>query len=111
MHSRIEARIDQMLDAGWLNEVEKLRSDGVGRDLPSMSAIGYRQLFDYIENRETWDNVREAIELGNRRLISAQNNWFKARDDRISWFDITVRDFGQTVFQVADRWLGDRSKT
>ncbi len=111
LHSKIEARIDQMLDAGWLKEVEKLRSDGVGRDLPSMSAIGYRQLFDYIENRETWADVREAIALGNRRLISAQNNWFKARDDRISWFDITVRDFDQTVIQVADRWLSDRSKT
>ena len=108
LHSRVEDRIDQMLDANWLEEVKKLRCNGVKRDTPSMSAIGYRELFDYIDSRESWETVREAILVGNRRLIGAQNNWFKARDERISWFDITTDDFAGDVIRTVNQWLRNR---
>ena len=108
LHARIENRVDQMLNSGWLDEVRMLRRAGVDRDMPSMSAIGYRQLLDFVENREDWDTVREAIMIGNRRLIGAQNNWFKARDERISWFDITSDYFAGDVLRTVTRWLSKR---
>lgn len=111
LHTRVEKRVDQMLDNGWLHEVRDLRTNGVGREAPSMSAIGYRQLFDFIENRENWDTVREAIVIGNRRLIGAQNNWFKARDERISWFDISAKDYVGHVTRYVGHWLSNRGRT
>lgn len=107
LHARVECRIDQMLDAGWQEEVRKLRQSGVNREMPSMSAIGYRQLFDFIENRESWEKVREAILIGNRRLIGAQHNWFKPSDARISWFDITVDDFVGDINRTVRHWLNN----
>ncbi len=108
LHMRVEHRVDQMLKNGWLDEVRELRLTGVDRDMPSMSAIGYRQLFDFDENRENWDTVRDAILIGNRRLIGAQNNWFKASDERISWFDITADDFAADVMRNVSLWLRNR---
>ncbi len=108
LHARVEERVDKMLNAGWLEEVRELRLNGVNRDMPSMSAIGYRQLFDFIEDRENWGAVRESILIGNRRLIGAQNNWFKAGDDRISWFDVTTDDFGVNVKRTVGHWLNNR---
>lgn len=105
LHTRVEHRVDQMLNEGWLNEVRVLRRAGVDRDMPSMSAIGYRQLLDFVENREDWDTVREAIVIGNRRLIGAQNNWFKARDERISWFDISSEEFVAKAVRLVRDWL------
>ena len=100
-----------MVASGWLDEVEKLRVDGVDRDMSSMSAIGYRQLMDYIANSESWDDVRESILIGNRRLVGSQNNWFKAHDKRISWFNISADDFADEVFLVVERWLRNRSES
>ena len=110
LHSRIENRVDQMVASGWLEEVDNLINAGIEREMPSMSAIGYRQLLDYILNGDSWDDVRESILIGNRRLIGAQNNWFKAHDERISWFNISSDDFADDVFHVVDRWLRIRSE-
>ena len=111
LHARVESRIDRMVEAGWLEEVEQLRAKGIDRDMPSMSAIGYRQLIDYLSKPESWDEVRESILIGNRRLIGAQNNWFKARDERISWFDTSSNDFDDEIFNVVERWLCNRGES
>ena len=111
LHVRVTTRVDDMLEAGWLDEVKALRSRGVSREMPSMSAIGYRQLVDYDDGCESWESIREEILIGNRRLIGAQNNWFKARDERISWFDITSVNFECAVFGAVAEWLRNRGKT
>ena len=105
LHARVAERVDLMLAEGWLEEVRTLRKSGVDRDMPSMSAIGYRQFFDYIDSLETWDSLRDAILIGNHRLIGAQNNWFKVSDERIGWFDITCDHFEESVFDSVGQWL------
>ncbi len=44
LYRRIDERVDRMMEAGWLGEVETLVGRGYGPDLPSMSSIGYREL-------------------------------------------------------------------
>ena len=107
LHARVESRIDRMLSAGWLDEVQKLRQSGVDRAMPSMSAIGYRQLFDFIDNRESCEDVRETILIGNRRLIGAQHNWFKPSDERISWFDFTIGEVVCDIKRTVRHWLSN----
>lgn len=105
LHDRVEARLDEMIDAGWVEEVKSLLGDGVTNELPSMSAIGYRQLAEHIEGRKGWEETREEILIGNHRLIGAQHNWFKPRDPRIRWLDITDECYPKTAYETVRAWL------
>ena len=73
-----------------------------------MSAIGYRQLIDHINGELDWSTMREEILIGNHRLIGAQNNWFKMRDERISWIDISDGEYVKKAISWVDDWLSTR---
>ncbi len=105
LHDRVEVRFEKMLAAGWIDEVRTLSSAGVNGGMPSMSAIGYRQLLDYIEGRKTREEARDGVLIGNHRLIGAQHNWFKPRDERIDWLDITDEDHKETAIGMVETWL------
>ncbi len=111
LHVRVEKRVDQMLVAGWRDEVEKLVREGVTRNLPSMSAIGYRELIDHVEGRMDWPAIRDEILIGNHRLIGAQNNWFKTRDERISWIGIADGDYADKAIELVGEWLSKRGES
>ena len=108
LHARVEKRLDEMFVAGWRDEVARLIERGINRDMPSMSAIGYRQLIDHIEGRIDEAAMREEILIGNHRLIGAQNNWFKAKDERISWIDITDVNHLEKAIELVSEWLSKR---
>ena len=105
LHARVADRVDRMLAAGWLKEVQMLVDAGVERGMPSLSAIGYRQLVDFMAGNSSWEATREEILIGNHRLIGAQHNWFKPRDTRITWFDITELEYGKAACEMVGRWL------
>ncbi len=109
LHVRVEKRVDEMFAAGWRDEVVQLIDRGVTPNLPSMSAIGYRQLTDYVGGSITWEEMRDQVLIGNHRLIGAQNNWFKARDERIMWVDITDGDPVKQVAELVNEWLYEPS--
>ena len=105
LHERVAVRFEEMVAAGWLEEVRTLLSSGVDAEMPSMSAIGYRQLIDHIYGRKTWEATREEILIGNHRLIGAQQNWFKPRDPRIQWLDITDESYVEAAIAMVKAWL------
>ena len=105
LHARVADRVDRMLAAGWLKEVQMLIDAGVERGMASLSAIGYRQLVDFLAGNSSWEATREEILIGNHRLIGAQHNWFKPRDTRINWFDITELEYGKAACEMVGRWL------
>ncbi len=109
LHARVADRVDRMLTAGWLKEVQKLLDSGVDPAMPSMSAIGYLQLADFLGGNRSWEATHEAILIGNNRLIGAQHNWFKPRDSRISWIDITDPNYLDAVSETVDEWLHRRA--
>ena len=108
LHARVEDRVDRMLAAGWLKEVQMLVDAGVEHEMPSMSAIGYRQLVDFMAGNSSWEATREEILIGNHRLIGAQHNWFKPRDTRITWFDVAAGDCLEYVSALVGNWLRER---
>lgn len=110
IHARVEKRVDDMFATGWREEVERLIEDGVKRDMPSMSAIGYRQLIDNIEGRIDDAKMREQTLIGNHRLIGAQNNWFKMRDERIAWIDIADGEQVDKAAELVSEWLFHRGE-
>ena len=79
---RIDERVDKQIEAGLLEEVKQLVSDGYSWDLPSMSGIGYRQIGLYLRGEKTLAESIEILKQDTRQYAKRQMTWFK-RDTRI----------------------------
>jgi tRNA dimethylallyltransferase len=85
--SRVQARVGEMLAAGWLEEVERLVVGGFGVWLTSTQAIGYAELARHLAGELSLeDAVRQTVKR-TRNLARRQMAWFR-RDPRIRWFDV-----------------------
>ncbi len=77
--ARIERRFDAMVEAGLIGEVERLKSRGdLHAGLPSMRAVGYRQLWAYLEGRYDWPVARERAVAATRQLAKRQMTWLRS---------------------------------
>jgi tRNA dimethylallyltransferase len=87
LHARIEQRFHQMLEQGFLDEVESLRARGdLHRDLPSMRCVGYRQAWAYFEGEiDRAEMVRRAL-VATRQLAKRQITWLRQETDAL-WYD------------------------
>jgi tRNA dimethylallyltransferase len=92
LHLRIGARFDQMMKAGFLDEVSALKARGdLHADLPSMRAVGYRQLWEHLEGQGTLD---EAVQKGvhaTRQLAKRQFTWLRSWPE-LTWIEATAPD-------------------
>ncbi len=77
LYERIEARLDEMLAAGWLDEVRRLLASGFTAESPAMRAIGYRELVAHLAGEITLDEAREAAIRATRRYAKRQLTWFR----------------------------------
>lgn len=84
LYARIEANVDAMLRAGWVDEVRARMADGLPMDLPAWNAIGYRELREVAEGKRTLEDAIAAIKTASRRFAKRQLTWFR-KDARIRW--------------------------
>jgi tRNA dimethylallyltransferase len=84
LYEGINARVDAMISAGFVNEVRNLLSRGYSGDLKSMQSIGYRHMVDYIEGRLSWEECTRTLKRDHRRYAKRQLTWFGA-DPEIIW--------------------------
>ena len=82
LYSRINQRVDDMMSAGLLDEVESLKA---WRDNNALNTVGYKELFDYLDGRWPLDEAVERIKGNTRRYARKQLTWFK-RDQEMTWF-------------------------
>jgi tRNA dimethylallyltransferase len=85
LYRRIDARVDSMVAAGFVDEVRRLREMGYGRELPAMSGIGYGEMCAHLDGELTLEQAVARTKIGTHRLARHQNAWFKASDPRIQW--------------------------
>lgn len=100
LYARIDARIQAMLEAGLVAEVEALFEKGYSPDLSPLSAIGYRQISDYIQEKISLDEAVMLIKRQTRQFVRRQVNWFKLADPDITWFQAgpqTVDEMENTI--------------
>ena len=83
MYNRINQRVDLMMHDGLLDEVQSLFPH---KHLNALQTVGYRELFDYLENKTTLDFAIEEIKKNTRRFAKRQITWFK-RTEKTKWFD------------------------
>ena len=95
LHAQIAVRLDAMFAAGLVAEVQALYQRGdLHTDLPSIRAVGYRQIWSYLENEITLDECREKILAATRQLAKRQLTWLRSWPD-LSWLLIDAS--GQIV--------------
>lgn len=87
LYQRIEHRVDEMLEAGLVNEVERLLSQGVDPRSNSMQALGYKEIIGYLKGEYDLPTAVNLIKRNTRRFAKRQLTWFR-RDSRIHWFDV-----------------------
>ncbi len=85
LYDRINLRVEQMVAAGLLAEVEKLLDMGYGSDLKSMQSIGYRHMLQYIQGHWDWEETIFLLARDTRHYAKRQMTWFGA-DPQIRWF-------------------------
>ncbi|MEM7332847.1 MAG: tRNA (adenosine(37)-N6)-dimethylallyltransferase MiaA [Chloroflexota bacterium] len=105
LYQRIDTRVDLMMEAGLLNEMDQLRADGYGRHLPAMSGLGYRQLWAYLDGEMSLEDAVERIKFETHRFSRQQNNWFRREDPTIHWFDLGGEDVETAVVDTVRYWL------
>ncbi|WP_342653805.1 tRNA (adenosine(37)-N6)-dimethylallyltransferase MiaA [Pseudomonas sp. F3-2] len=92
LHDRIALRFRQMLDEGFVEEVIALRSRGdLHSDLPSIRAVGYRQVWDYLDGKLTHDQMQERGIIATRQLAKRQFTWLRSWED-LHWLDSLACD-------------------
>jgi tRNA dimethylallyltransferase len=100
LYARIDARIQAMFEAGFVDEVRKLLQRGYSSDLPTLSAIGYRQVIEYLRSQITNDEMVMMMKRLTRQFVRRQANWFKEDDPLIQWFRVgenTVDEMDATI--------------
>ena len=102
LHERIAIRFRKMLDEGFLEEVEGLRKRGdLSLELPSMKAVGYRQVWEYLDGR--WDRetmIHKGI-VATRQLAKRQMTWLRKEADLL-WLDGEEADVSQRAIEYAN---------
>ena len=89
LYQRIDERINQMISDGLIEEVKNLLSKGYSPDLPSMSAIGYHEISNYLQNKISYEDAIMLMKRKTRQFVRRQANWFKLNDPNIHWFIIS----------------------
>ena len=92
LHERIAERFQQMLDQGFVDEVQALHGRGdLHAQMPSIRAVGYRQVWDYLEGRLSHAEMQERGVIATRQLAKRQFTWLRGWDG-LHWLDSLAQD-------------------
>lgn len=108
LYERIEKRIDAMIEAGWIDEVQQLLQDGVLPEAQAMKAIGYKELVLYLDGQLSLEAASELIKKRTRHFAKRQMTWFK-RMPYIRWYEkddfVTEDELASAVIQdIENEW-------
>jgi tRNA dimethylallyltransferase len=87
LYQRVDERIEAMFAAGFMDEVRELLEKGYSPELPTMSAIGYRECISVIRGQMSIEQAKVEMRRATRMFVRRQANWFKEDDPNIQWFE------------------------
>ena len=99
LYERINARVDQMVHEGLVEEVRRLYETGITKEAQAIAAIGYKEIYNYLEGMIDLETAIELVKRNSRRLAKRQYTWFRNQMD-VTWFDVDVANFEKTVDDV-----------
>jgi tRNA dimethylallyltransferase len=108
LYARVDARIEAMVGAGLVNEARGLLERGFDPKLPSLSAIGYREVIAVLEGRMTLEEAKAQMRRLTRRYVRQQGAWFREEDPNIHWLRVGA-DTAARVTALVEAWLRARA--
>lgn len=87
LYARIDARVDQMMAEGLLDEVRALAGRGLTEEVTAGQAIGYKELLEVLAGAASLEEAVELIKRRTRRYAKRQLSWFR-RDGRVRWLEM-----------------------
>ena len=105
LHERIALRFHQMMDAGFIDEVEALyaRKD-LHPGLPSIRCVGYRQAWSYLDGELSRDEMVDRGIIATRQLAKRQFTWLRSWEN-LNWFDSLSVDLLDSAMLSVRQWL------
>lgn len=94
LYRRIENRCDKMLEDGLLEEVSRVKEQGILQNTSASQAIGYRQSLEYLQSSQTPKNYAEFVvnfKQASRNYAKRQRTWF-SREPLFNWVDMDLHD-------------------
>lgn len=92
LYERIELRIDQMVEQGLIEEVQKLKDMGYTKNMVSMQGLGYKEILTYLDGDYTLEEALYVLKRDTRHFAKRQLTWFKREKDVI-WVNKNEFDY------------------
>ena len=101
MYRRIEARTDEMIAAGWAEEVKSLLNQGHAPGLRSLQSLGYKHMVSYVTGKIPLSEAIYSIKRDTRRYAKRQITWFRA-DPEVHWYPAQPENFTTIAHDVEE---------
>ncbi len=102
LYERIDKRVDEMMAAGLVNEVQKLKDMGYHRGMVSMQGLGYKEILAYLDGEMPLDEAVRILKRDTRHFAKRQLTWFR-REPETEW--INKDQFGFDDTKMLDHML------
>lgn len=103
LYERIDKRVDQMLEAGLLDEVKMLKARGYTKDMVSMQGLGYKEILDYLDGNCSLEEAVYILKRDTRHFAKRQLTWFRREKDVI-W--VNKNEFDYDDDKILEYMLG-----
>lgn len=104
LYRAIDARVDDQIAHGLVEEVRGLLAAGIAPDAPAMSSLGYRQLLPYLRGEETLSEASARIKSETHRYVRHQETWLR-RNPRLVAIDVTEPGWQARVVKLVEVFL------
>ncbi len=102
VHDRADRRLQLMLERGFVDEVRSLLTQGYTRELPSFSALGYREMAEHVRGDSTLDEAVRRTKKATHRFIRRQLSWFRNRFTQVHWLDWSNPDPAEVYCRIQE---------
>lgn len=103
LYRRIEKRVDEMIEAGLVEEVKELLRRGFDPKLNSLQTVGYKEGIGYVLGKITFRDMVGLIKTNTRRYAKRQMTWFR-RDSRIIWIHGGGKSAAEIAWEISGRF-------
>lgn len=100
LYDKINKRVDVMFQSGLLTEVKSFYDQGI-RSKALETGIGYKELYQYFDNKITLEEAKDLIKKNSRHYAKRQYTFFNHQLD-VKWFNTNYEDFSKTIKEVED---------
>lgn len=105
LYDRINERVDVMIQNGLLDEVKYFYDNKIYTK-PLINGIGYKELYEYFDDKVTLDEAIDNIKKNSRHYAKRQYTFFNNQLD-VKWFDVNLDNFNETFDNVVNYIEGD----